>query len=43
MDPMESLSGNLQMNVVDPAWKGKAYSLLKALSAWFADLIMWVY
>jgi dynein heavy chain len=39
-DPMESLSGNLQTNAVDPAWKGKAYSSLKALSAWFADLIM---
>ena len=25
---------------MDPAWKGKAYSSLKALSAWFADLIM---
>ena len=39
-DPMESLSKSLQTNAVDAAWAKKAYSSLKGLSAWFADLIL---
>ncbi|CAK0791281.1 unnamed protein product [Prorocentrum cordatum] len=36
---MESLSEDLQMNKVNSLWSEKAYPSLKALSAWFADLL----
>lgn len=39
-DPMEVLSEKLQTNAVDPNWAKKAYSSLKSLAAWFADLIL---
>merc|ERR1719353_945967 len=39
-DGMETLSEKLQTNAVDPNWAKKAYSSLKSLVPWFADLIL---
>merc|ERR1712032_256038 len=36
---MESLGADLQSNKVNELWKSKAYPSLKALSAWFLDLL----
>jgi dynein heavy chain len=36
---MESLAADLQANKVNALWAEKAYPSLKALSAWFADLL----
>eukprot|EP00913_Durusdinium_trenchii_P012992 g12198.t1 len=39
-EKMEMLSADLQSNKVNALWAEKAYPSLKALSAWFADLVL---